>query len=90
MHIDGKKENNTYVNAKNCHLCSVLLSDLKFSSSGREDVDVRMLGLGRPFLFELVNPRKVYVPLDEMLKIQESINSSSLDIFIRDLQMVSK
>ena len=49
-----------------------------------------MLGLGRPFLFELVNPRKVYVSMDEMLKIQESINSSSLDIFIRDLQVVSK
>ena len=72
------------------NLCSVLLSDIKFSSSGREDVDVRMLGLGRPFLFELVNPRKVYFSSDEMLKFQESINSSSLDIFIRDLQVVSK
>ena len=30
----------------------------KFSSSGREDVDVRMLGTGRPFLFEIANPRK--------------------------------
>ena len=49
-----------------------------------------MLGLGRPFLLELVNPRKVYFSLDEMLKMQESVNSSSLDIFIRDLQMVSK
>ena len=72
------------------NLCSVLLSDLKFSSSGREDVDVRMLGLGRPFLFELVNPRKVYFSKDEMLKMQENVNSSSLDIFIRDLQVVSK
>ena len=72
------------------NFCSALLSDIKFSSSGREDVDVRMLGLGRPFLFELVNPRKVYFTLDEMLKMQESINSSSLDIFIRDLQVVSK
>ena len=49
-----------------------------------------MLGLGRPFLFELVNPRKVYFSSDEILKIQEGINSSSLDIFVRDLQMVSK
>ena len=49
-----------------------------------------MLGLGRPFLFELVNPRKVYFSKDEMLNFQESINSSSLDIFIRDLQVVSK
>jgi len=66
------------------------IDDLKFSSSGREDVDVRMLGLGRPFLFELVNPRKVYFSKDEMLKMQENVNSSSLDIFIRDLQVVSK
>ena len=49
-----------------------------------------MLGLGRPFLFELVNPRKVYFSKDEMLKMQENVNSSSLDIFIRDLQIVSK
>ena len=45
-----------------------IISDLKFSSSGREDVDVRMLGLGRPFLFELVNPRKVYFSKEEMAK----------------------
>ena len=32
-------------------------SDVKFSSSGREDCDVQMLGNGRPFLVELLNPR---------------------------------
>lgn len=29
----------------------------KFHGSGREDVDVRMLGEGRPFVLELVNPK---------------------------------
>ena len=29
----------------------------KFSSAGREDIDVRMLGGGRPFAFEIVNAR---------------------------------
>eukprot|EP00041_Stephanoeca_diplocostata_P016211 m.318783 g.318783 ORF g.318783 m.318783 type:complete len:664 (-) comp20290_c2_seq1:282-2273(-) len=29
----------------------------KFSSSGREDVDVRMLGNGRPFVLELLDPK---------------------------------
>ena len=26
--------------------------------SGREDIDVRMLGNGRPFILEFINPRK--------------------------------
>lgn len=29
---------------------------MKFHSGGREDIDVRMLGNGRPFLIELINP----------------------------------
>ena len=28
-----------------------------FDSGGREDIDVRMLGKGRPFALELINPR---------------------------------
>ena len=31
-------------------------SSLKFHSGGREDIDVRMLGNGRPFAIELVDP----------------------------------
>ncbi len=45
----------------------------KFKSSnaflhgaGREDVDVRMLGSGRPFVVEIVNPRKRSVKLNEL------------------------
>ena len=30
----------------------------KFHSGGREDIDVRMLGNGRPFVVELINPKK--------------------------------
>lgn len=33
--------------------------DYKFSAAGREDIDVRMLGDGRPFLLELLNARRV-------------------------------
>ena len=65
-------------------------SDSRFSSSGREDVDVRMLGRGRPFLFELVNPRQVHLSQDELTKMQQSINESTQDVFVRDLQIVSK
>ena len=28
-------------------------------AAGREDLDVRMLGTGRPFIFELINPTRV-------------------------------
>ena len=65
-------------------------SDSKFSSSGREDVDVRMLGRGRPFLLEMVNPRKVHLTRDELDDIQSNINESTNDIYIRDLQIVPK
>jgi len=37
--------------------------------SGREDIDVRMLGDGRPFILEFINPRKsltCHQRLDEM------------------------
>jgi tRNA pseudouridine synthase 10 len=27
-------------------------------AAGREDIDVRMLGKGRPFILEMVNPKK--------------------------------
>ena len=34
--------------------------------SGREDVDARMLGNGRPFIMEIRNPRRRYVDLREL------------------------
>lgn len=62
----------------------------KFSSSGREDVDVRMLGKGRPFLFELVNSRKVNLTATDLETMQCDINLLTKDIFVRDLQLVKK
>nr|XP_057930402.1 putative tRNA pseudouridine synthase Pus10 [Doryrhamphus excisus] len=61
-----------------------------FSSSGREDVDVRTLGNGRPFAVELLNPHRSRLSPDHMKKVQESINASSEKIRVRDLQMVSR
>lgn len=34
-----------------------MADDYRFSSAGREDIDVRMLGDGRPCLFQVINPR---------------------------------
>ncbi len=46
--------------------------DYVLHGAGREDVDARMLGRGRPFVMELVNPRKRRADLK---KIEEEINT---------------
>jgi len=49
-------------------------SEFKFHAAGREDVDVAVLGSGRPFVVELKNPLKRRVDLGEL---QERINSEA-------------
>uniref|UniRef100_A0A3Q3NLC3 tRNA pseudouridine synthase Pus10 n=1 Tax=Mastacembelus armatus TaxID=205130 RepID=A0A3Q3NLC3_9TELE len=61
-----------------------------FSSSGREDVDVRTLGNGRPFAMELLKPHKSRFNRAEMKQLQETINVSSDKIRVRDLQIVTR
>ncbi|XP_063054206.1 putative tRNA pseudouridine synthase Pus10 [Engraulis encrasicolus] len=61
-----------------------------FSSSGREDVDVRTLGNGRPFAMELLNPHRARFNRMEIRRIQEEINKSTDKIRVRDLQMVTR
>ncbi|KAM9857412.1 tRNA pseudouridine synthase Pus10 [Aulostomus maculatus] len=65
-------------------------SGFNFSSSGREDVDVRTLGNGRPFAMELVNPHRSHLSGEEMKQLQQTINESSDKIKVRDLQIVSR
>lgn len=65
--------------------------DYKFSSSGREDVDVRMLGNGRPFSIELINPKKTKVTQEEIDALMEKINKEhGANISLRNMQLVSK
>ncbi|ONI32269.1 hypothetical protein PRUPE_1G357400 [Prunus persica] len=42
----------------------------KFHAAGREDIDVRMLGSGRPFLLEIQNARNI--PSEESVKFLET------------------
>ena len=46
-----------------------------FHAAGREDVDVRMLGTGRPFAIELNACRPVLLPLAELRRMGARINS---------------
>ena len=45
---------------------------------------------GRPFIVELTNPHRVSFTQEEITQIQTLANSATKDIFIRDLQIVSR
>ena len=57
-----------------------------FKGAGREDVDVRMLGNGRPFIAEIKRPKRRRLNLDA---IAEEINSSG-KVEVLDLRFVSQ
>lgn len=52
----------------------------KFHGAGREDLDVRMLGEGRPFVFELENPKVFDVDLAEVEAEINRRNAGRLEI----------
>ncbi|KAF8113702.1 hypothetical protein N665_0046s0051 [Sinapis alba] len=60
----------------------------KFHAAGREDIDVRMLGSGRPFLVEVQNSRKC--PSQQSLtEIEEKINNSEKKLVgVKDLKFI--
>ncbi|MHA1459546.1 MAG: tRNA pseudouridine(54/55) synthase Pus10, partial [Promethearchaeota archaeon] len=60
----------------------------KFHGAGREDIDVRMLGNGRPFILELNNPN---IRTLDLKKIQNKVNKSNKrKVKISDLEYSSK
>ena len=64
--------------------------DFKFSSSGREDIDVRCLGEGRPFIVECLNPRRVALTEEELRALENRINEGGMDkIRVSKMAMVS-
>jgi len=56
-----------------------------FKGAGREDVDVRMLGSGRPFIVEVKSPKRRRVDLE---KVAGEINASG-KVEVLDLRFVS-
>jgi len=52
----------------------------KFHGAGREDVDVRMLGRGRPFIMEMINPKVTDVDLAEIEMEINRRNEGRLEI----------
>ncbi|EGT48204.1 hypothetical protein CAEBREN_25939 [Caenorhabditis brenneri] len=69
-------------------------SDSRFVTSGREDIDVRMLGTGRPFVVELRNCRTTAsvrgLKYQETLKSLEDTINRQKDIKVNFLTRVSR
>ncbi|KAI9101358.1 hypothetical protein DFS34DRAFT_614118 [Phlyctochytrium arcticum] len=63
----------------------------RFYSSGREDADVLMLGKGRPFYLEVLNPRQLNATQEQITQLQREINEAAGGkVRSRDLQVVSR
>lgn len=90
--VDGERKLGSSVQELICGILNqtVHAEDIKFSSSGREDVDVRCLGNGRPFVVEFINPQRTKLSRDQILSLQVAINNSTKLIRVRDLQIVDK
>ncbi len=52
----------------------------KFHGAGREDVDVLMLGRGRPFVFEIIDARRTEVDLEDLLERFHAIEGERVQI----------
>ena len=62
--------------------------DAVLHGGGREDIDGRMLGDGRPFVMEVINPRTRWVDLEEL---REKINGHSAGkVAVSELHYVDK
>ncbi|XP_036327756.1 putative tRNA pseudouridine synthase Pus10 [Rhagoletis pomonella] len=62
---------------------------INFMSSGREDVDVRCLGTGRPFVLEISNAFRTSLPPEQARQMEEYIDASQ-KVSVRNLQVVSR
>jgi hypothetical protein len=49
----------------------------KFHTGGREDVDVRMLGAGRPFVIEILTPHRQRFTAADLAEMARIVNASS-------------
>ena len=59
-----------------------------FHASGREDVDARMLGRGRPFVIEIKKPKKRFINLHDL---ENSINTQAQGkVEVRNLRLANK
>jgi len=90
--LDGERKTESSVQELLCELLKekVNCSEYRFSSAGREDVDVRCLGEGRPFLIEFIDPHISKFTQEQLSNIQKEVNTATDRVALRDLQIVEK
>ncbi|KAJ2713898.1 putative tRNA pseudouridine synthase Pus10 [Coemansia spiralis] len=57
--------------------------------SGREDADVRMLGDGRPFYIECINPRTTQIAPAQIQAVADALAQRSSPVQVRRLQLIA-
>ena len=63
----------------------------KFHSAGREDIDVRMLGTGRPCIIEILDAKKTEFSLQDYKDMMAEINKLHSEVVeIRDLALTNR
>jgi len=62
----------------------------KFVTAGREDIDVRMLGNGRPFILEIFNPRSLMPPPEVWETLAKDLKQADLGVEVVAPQGVSR
>ncbi|XP_066247646.1 putative tRNA pseudouridine synthase Pus10 [Euwallacea similis] len=60
-----------------------LKSNMTFTASGREDIDVRMLGQGRPFYVKIDNPRNRQFSSEQLQEIERQVIKSKMAAVIK-------
>lgn len=66
-----------------------LSGKVTFMASGREDIDVRCLSKGRPFVIEVMNAKKTSLPATIAANIEKRIDQSK-KVSVRHLQLVKR
>jgi tRNA U54 and U55 pseudouridine synthase Pus10 len=64
--------------------------DCVMSAGGREDRDVRMLGSGRPFIIDIVNPKIKSNPIKNLKEVESQINNTTSLIMVKNLEICDK
>lgn len=64
-------------------------NSITFMSSGREDVDVRCLGRGRPFALEIMDSARIALDVTSAAGMERQVTGSGL-VSIRDVQIIRR
>ncbi|MEM3579494.1 MAG: tRNA pseudouridine(54/55) synthase Pus10, partial [Candidatus Bathyarchaeia archaeon] len=63
-------------------------AEVSFHASGREDIDARMLGKGRPFVIEVAKPKKRFLNLKDLEKAVNAYAKGKVEV--SNLQFADK